>query len=329
VTEEFDESRLRNGKIIVMTDADVDGSHIRTLLLTLFYRKMPELIARGFIFVAQPPLYLIKKGKQQRYVISDQQMQQALIEFGLGSTRMFVVRSGEERELGRAELDRLVTLITKVQTFEKQLPIEGEVPFASWLAEARVPEMDLPGYWVIEGEDRGFVDTRAQLDARLERIRAEKGSIKVYEGPESGCGREEADIEVHALHAGEHLQPLLIELLQAGFTPDCFSGAEGLSFRIETGKDTQEVGTLHEAFAALQKECKKDVDIQRYKGLGEMQASQLYESTMDPARRILYRVTINDAVEADRIFTVLMGPNVEPRREFIEKHALEVTNLDI
>ncbi|MGA0869089.1 MAG: hypothetical protein ACO3UM_09165, partial [Planctomycetota bacterium] len=172
-------------------------------------------------------------------------------------------------------------------------------------------------------------NTRAMLDAELEKLRGENGGLKVYEGPGSSCSREAADVEIYTLHQGEHLQPLLQELLAQGFSPDCFVGAADLSFAVDTGKE-QEVHTqIFDAFESLQSECRKGVSILRYKGLGEMQASQLYESTMDAERRTLYRVTINDAVEADRIFTVLMGPNVEPRREFIEKHALEATNLDI
>ncbi|MDA0372336.1 MAG: DNA topoisomerase (ATP-hydrolyzing) subunit B [Planctomycetota bacterium] len=329
VTEEFDETRLRYNKIIIMTDADVDGSHIRTLLLTLFYRKLPELIARGHVYVAQPPLYLIKKGNRQKYIVSDHQLQAALIEFGLGTTRLVVKRGGDERELDRPQLEAFVSLLSRIKAFADRLPIEAEIPFARYLAEATVPDMVLPAYWVVVDGEGHFVDTRAMLEAEIEKLRGERSGLKVYEGPESSCGREAADVEVYTLHQGEHLQPLLIELLSQGFSPDCFVGAADLSFAVDSGKDQEVHMRIFDAFESLQSECRKGVSILRYKGLGEMQASQLYESTMDAERRTLYRVTINDAVEADRIFTVLMGPNVEPRREFIEKHALEATNLDI
>src|SRR5690606_10428903 len=233
------------------------------------------------------------------------------------------------RELSRSELERFIALFARVMVFERRLPPEAGVPFARYLAEARAPGMELPLFWVrIKGEGR-FLDSRAMLDAELERIRAEHGIVKVYEGPETGATRGEAHIEVYALHVGEHLQPLLVELAALGFAPSRILPRDGLSYIVDTGKEEKPARDLISAFELVQKECEKDVVVQRYKGLGEMQASQLYESTMDPERRTLYRVTINDAVEADRIFTVLMGPNVEPRREFIEKHALEATNLDI
>ncbi|MEY2980945.1 MAG: gyrase subunit [Planctomycetota bacterium] len=329
VTEEFDETRLRYNKIIIMTDADVDGSHIRTLLLTLFYRKLPELIARGHIYVAQPPLYLIKKGNRQKYIVSDHQLQAALIEFGLGTTRLAVHRGEEKRELDRPQLEAFVSLLSRIKAFADQLPLEAAVPFHRYLAEATVPNMELPAFWVVVGDEGHFVDTRAMLEAELQKLRGEKSDLKVYEGHGSSCSREAADVEIYTLHQGEHLQPLLQELLSQGFSPDCFVGAADLSFAVDTGKEQETHTQIFDAFESLQSECRKGVSILRYKGLGEMQASQLYESTMDAERRTLYRVTINDAVEADRIFTVLMGPNVEPRREFIEKHALEATNLDI
>ncbi len=330
VTEEFDESRLRYGKVIIMTDADVDGSHIRTLLLTLFYRKLPELVTRGFVFVAQPPLYLIRKGKQERYVISDLEKQAVLTELGLGDTRLVVETGGTKREVSGQELREITKVMAKILGFERQLPHDAEIPFGRFLGEARVPEMELPAYWVRIGDEGHFVDTESMLDAEMEAMREQRGGkLTVYEGPESSVARDVADIEVYALHIGEHITPYLVDLSRRGFLPDVFVGGDGIGFEIHSNKTTETAANAIEAFGIIQRECERDVTVQRYKGLGEMNPSQLYESTMDPERRTLYRVTIHDAVEADRIFTVLMGPNVEPRREFIEKHALEVTNLDI
>ncbi|MBI5850947.1 MAG: DNA topoisomerase (ATP-hydrolyzing) subunit B [Planctomycetes bacterium] len=330
VGEDFDRARLRYGKIIIMTDADVDGSHIRTLLLTLFYRKMPDLVHGGFIFVAQPPLYRIEKGKQYRYVLNDFDKQRALTEFGLGDTRLRVETKGKRHVLGGVDLRRFLELIAKVHVHARQLPHDAHVPFDRYLAQAAAPDMTLPSYWVVHKGEGRFIDTLTQRDAMLEGLSATKPSLVVYEGPESGCRREDADIEVYGLHIGEHIAPLLVELARLDVMPESFVGAADTRFVIESGKAAERpFASLLEVFTTIQTECENAVTINRYKGLGEMNGSQLFESTMDPARRKIYRVTINDAVEADRIFTILMGPNVEPRREFIEKHALEATNLDI
>ncbi|MBK8980472.1 MAG: DNA topoisomerase (ATP-hydrolyzing) subunit B [Planctomycetes bacterium] len=329
VSEEFDEERLRYGKVIIMTDADVDGSHIRTLLLTLFYRKMPELVRRGYVYVAQPPLYLIRKGKHERYVVTEREKLELLTELGLGDTALVMRNADGEKRVQHAELRQLVAAIGKVLSYERQLPHDAGIPFERYLAEARHPDMQLPGWWVVHAGQSRFLDTQAQLDAMLEDLRGRFGTLKVYEGPESSCTREEAHVEVHALHIGEHIASHLQDVARRGFLPHLFLSAGDATLQIDTGKAVQDVPNLVEVFRRVQAECEKDVFTQRYKGLGEMMPEQLFESTMDPARRTLYRVTINDAVEADRIFTVLMGPNVEPRREFIEKHALEATNLDI
>src|SRR5690606_516124 len=205
VTEEFDESRLRYGKIIIMTDADVDGSHIRTLLLTLFYRKMPELIRRGYVYIAQPPLYKLKKGKQERYARDDQQRLELLTEFGLGGTRIVYSTPDGEREFAGQSLKDLIALLTRIRGFEARLPTEAEVPFRRYLAEARAPDMELPRYWFVHGSESGFVDTEAQMEAILEDLRARHGTLKVYEGPESSTSRTQADVEVHALAIGKQL----------------------------------------------------------------------------------------------------------------------------
>ena len=326
LTEEFDEDKLRYGKIIIMTDADVDGSHIRTLLLTLFYRKMPELVNRGFVYVAQPPLYRISKGKTMRYALNDTEKLQVMAELGLGTTAL---QTKDGRRCEGKELRELLTLVGRIQAFKRRLPVEANVPFGDWLASARLPDYDLPSYWVVVQGSGHFIDTEAQLDAELERQTAEKGrELLVYEGPETEFRRESSDIEVYALHAGSDVQPLLQQLGGMKFLPDVLRDGAEDAFGVVTNEQTVAASSLLHAIAHIQANCEKDVEIQRYKGLGEMNPSQLFESTMDPARRMLNRVAVNDMVEADKIFTVLMGPEVEPRREYIEKHALEATNLD-
>jgi DNA gyrase subunit B len=333
LTDEFDPARMRYGKVIIMTDADVDGSHIRTLLLTLFYRKMPELIHRGYVFVAQPPLYRISKGKQERYVKTEPEKRAVIAELGIGKTKLVLEGAdGRQREFAGMDLQALLDELGRVLAFREQLPADVDVPFFDWLASAREPDYVLPEYWLLQGKKGRFVATREELDAELARIGRGR-PLRVYEGIESEIKRSEADLEAHALHAGVDLQPLLVAFRDKGIVPAMFRPpAHGESrrviARVRTGDHVEEFADLAHVHARVLEICAKDVEIYRYKGLGEMNGSQLYETTMDPARRTLHRVTVNDAVEADRIFTVLMGPEVEPRRAFIERHALEATNLD-
>jgi DNA gyrase subunit B len=329
LTDEFDQSRLRYGKIIIMTDADIDGSHIRTLLLTLFYRKMPELVARGYIYVAQPPLFLIKKGKQQRYAIDEKDRAAIFMELGIGSTRVTIPAvDGVAREFAGEELRKLMSVIGDIVAFKRRLTTETEISFGDYVARATIPDLDLPSFFLVHGERRAFIDTENHLQAELEQLRGD-GSLKVYEGPGSTCSRQDADVEVYGLHLGKLMRPALQRLLDFGIPTHLFQPQEGREIQIESGTDVNRCGTLQETYRMVESMAEKDLSVQRYKGLGEMNPSQLYESTMDPERRMLYRVTINDAVKTDEMFNILMGPNVEPRREFIEKHALEATNLDV
>jgi DNA gyrase subunit B len=329
LTEAFEPDKLRYGKVIVMTDADVDGSHIRTLLLTLFYRKMPELVTRGHVYVAQPPLYRVQKGKIERYAVTEEDRINLLAELGLGSTILMHESGAQWR--GR-ELRTLMDLVVRLREREQRLPPDAGVPFLDWLAAATVPERRLPAVWFVEGGKGRFLDTEAQLAAELERLRVRKGrDVVVYEGPDSPGRREDADAEAYALLLGGDVSALMRKIDAAG-APAGWPTRTAGGWKIASGEadaGASACDSLFEAIDRIQKTCEKDLDIQRYKGLGEMNPSQLFESTMDPARRTLRRVTVSDLVEADRIFTVLMGPEVEPRREFIEKHALEATNVDI
>jgi DNA gyrase subunit B len=331
LTEEFDPDRLRYGKIIIMTDADVDGSHIRTLLLTLFYRKMPELVTRGYVYVAQPPLYRLSKGKTQKYAVTDEERDEYLAEMGLGQTSLHKVGGGSE--FTGKSLRELIEVVGRLLNEERRLPADAEVPFLQYLQEATMPDCVLPEYYVVRNGQGRFLDTESQMQAELEKLAAEKGEApRVYEGAESTIERGKADIEVYALHIGREVQSRLKRLLATGLTLDAIKpAAEDAEpqWEVRTGNDKKPAANLIEAVKAIQETCEKAVEIYRYKGLGEMNPSQLFESTMDPARRLLRRVAISDMVEADRIFTLLMGPEVEPRREFIEKHALEATNIDI
>ncbi|MEC7585039.1 MAG: toprim domain-containing protein, partial [Planctomycetota bacterium] len=329
LTDEFEPERLRYGKIIIMTDADVDGSHIRTLLLTLFYRKMPELVNHGHVFVAQPPLYLVKKGKTERYAVTEEEKIEIMGELGLGKTALKHGDTVFEHD----SLRRLIEVVGRIMAFEARMPGDAAVPYIDYLSEATVPDCQLPTHYIVENGAGRFVDTEAQMQAELENMAKGLGhELRVYEGPESQCARDEADVEVHALLVGPEVQGLLKKLLEMGISAsnlgDATGDENGSAWEVVTGENADPQPSLTAAVNTIQQNCEKELHIQRYKGLGEMNPSQLFESTMDPARRLLSRVAVSDMVEADRIFTVLMGPEVEPRRDFIEKHSLEATNLD-
>ena len=327
VGELFEPEKMRYGKIIVMTDADVDGSHIRTLLLTLFYRKMPELVSRGFIYVAQPPLYRLSKGKTERYAVTEDQKIGFLAELGLGQLKLQQING---QSFAGVELRQIVDLVGKLLNMERRMPAGGVVPFADYLAQASVPDLELPHYYVIKDGVGTFLDNDVQLQAKIESLTAAKGSaLLIYEGPDSPCARDDADIEVYALLLGRDVQKRLKALLELGIDIGMLHKTAEPSWEVQTKDRQKPVHSLIEAVAQINDECSNSVEVYRYKGLGEMNPSQLFESTMDPARRLLRRITVDDIVEADRMFTVLMGPEVEPRREFIEKHALEATNIDI
>jgi DNA gyrase subunit B len=328
LTEEFETEKLRYGKVIIMTDADVDGSHIRTLLLTLFYRKMPELVARGHVFVAQPPLYRIKKGKTERYAVTEDEKIEIMAELGLGDTKL-TMQDG--KSWSGKELRNLIEALHRIYACENRLSAEGTVPVRDYVASATVPDFTLPSFYVVRGGKGAFFDTQAQLEAELEKLKKSLGrELKTYSGPESQCRREEADIEVYALHIGLEMQNLLRRIATFGIQPHMLQRGAG-KWEVKSGNGSPDAfNDLGEAARAITQLCEREVEPpQRYKGLGEMNPSQLFESTMDPERRTLKRVTVNDMLEADKMFTVLMGPEVEPRRAFIEKHAIEATNIDI
>ena len=303
--------------------SDVDGSHIRTLLLTLFYRKMPELVKRGYVYVAQPPLYRIKKGKEERYVVTEEERREVMAELGIGNTELTLLKPDEKTLDGDAVRD-FFSIAGRVISHAEMVLDGTRADVGSYLASARAPDMELPAYWFVGPEGSEFVDTKAQMDAILEKL----GDVTIYRGNESTISREDADVEVHALHAVDHVSQNLVELQRMGVVNELFRKSETPICQLKEKGSNTPYYSLIEAFDAIQKVCDGALITTRYKGLGEMDPSQLWESTMDPERRTLRRVTIKDALEADHIFTVLMGPAVEPRREFIEKHALEATNLD-
>ena len=311
--DEFDISRLRYGKIIIMTDADVDGSHIRTLLLTFFYRHMLDLITLGRIFIAQPPLYRVRRKKKEQYVYNDREMKGALLKLGYEE----VALRCNGKELSPEEMEKATAAVRKLEDLSRRIA-RRSIGFADFLAMAN-KQGRLPRYRLNVGTSFEFVHNETQIR-------------KVAATASSEEDRNMIEATALYLHEADEIEEAFDELKRLGLKrADYFAkkttGAHTLVLKTEDGEVT--LGGLVELLAAVRKVGQKGLDIQRYKGLGEMNPEQLWTTTMDPERRTLIRVTVADAVKADKLFTVLMGSGVEPRREFIEQHALEVKNLDI
>jgi DNA gyrase subunit B len=328
IAEEFDLEKLRYGKTIIMTDADVDGSHIRTLLLTFFFRHMRPLIEAGRLYIAQPPLYKAKTRKEERYLASDVELRQFLVEHGLGNLELaqppLPGTSGGPRTWRGAELRPLADDLRKLEDLaEQMLPVwSGVAPAAVIHAWDGGP---LPEHWAqARGQDHFFPSGRELRDFLELEKRTVRGELAIHTGPDSAVPRDAA----HVVTSHLSRRPELLAVLRS-------LEARGLSFRgggeweVRTGKETRPVRGVLELAAALRRSAQSEVEVQRYKGLGEMNPEQLWESTMDPAVRRLYRVHLEDEFLADEIFTILMSTSVESRREYIERHALEATNLDI
>ncbi len=315
--DEFDISRLRYGKILIMTDADVDGSHIRTLLLTFFYRQMRELIERGHVFIAQPPLYKVKRGREELYLANDAELAAYVMRKATEEARLRVPASG--RILEGRELYHVLRALVDYDQNQRSLERFGiEPPVVELALRAGLHE-------------RGHFQSRealTELAAELESIGHSVLGIEprehgLYELAARGTsrGRREYRINLELMQTLEmrKLRQLVLQLEPLATPP----------FVIVRNGEEAEVGSRAELLERLMAAGKKGLAIQRYKGLGEMNPEQLWETTMDPERRRVLLVTVEDAAEADTLFSILMGDAVEPRRQFIEENALEVRNLDI
>jgi DNA gyrase subunit B len=314
--DEYNPDKLRYHRIIIMTDADVDGSHIRTLLLTFFYRQMPELLERGHVYIAQPPLYKIKHGKQERYVKDDHELKQYLL--GLALT---------DAELHTHEDRSPLTGETLKNIADEYLLAEAVIERMSSLIDREVmhallrhPDVDL-------SNESGAAESAARLAAHVATVKIE---------PEYDPVTEEFRLKITRMHHGNARASYLDQdFLDSGDyaqirkTAEVLDGLMGPAAYIKRGDQKQLVSNFKQALDWLLQEVKKGVSTQRYKGLGEMNPAQLWETTMDPKTRRLLRAQIEDSIAADEIFTTLMGDVVEPRRAFIENNALGVRNLDV
>ncbi len=331
--ENFNLEKLRYHKIIIMTDADVDGSHIRTLLLTFFYRHMPALVENNFIYIARPPLFKVTRKKTSQYIHSEREMDEYLLKLGLSD--ILIRRHGSDRSYDKDETEKLMGLVMDVEMFISSIERKG-VPFREFVAAKQ--EERYPQYQVALGDKLKFIYTEEELIelkkeyAETEKLKHEEtlASIppeEVTEEMKTFIPKPLAFVELYdvnrllALH--EKLSGYQLKLEQ-------YVIANGELFDVfeEGGKGTT-WHTLRELIDAIRSNGRKGVEVQRYKGLGEMNADQLWETTMNPAVRTLVKVTLPDAIAADRMFSMLMGEEVEPRRVFIETHALSVKNLDI
>ncbi len=322
--DEYNLAKLRYHRIIIMTDADVDGSHIRTLLLTFFYRQLPEIVEKGYIYIAQPPLYKVKKGKQEHYVKDDNQLNEYLIQLALDKAQLFTDASAPPIQ-GQG-LEKLAKLFTEIASINNRLSRRYDEVFleqfaymdvindelkqdqqqlADWFAkmEQKLVDCDSKAIYNIELDYKAANDFSVVVNRRLHAI------TKTFVLPSTFFnGKDYHNIAQYAENT---------------------AGMFNEGSYMQMGERQQPVSNFKQAFEWMMKEIKKGQHIQRYKGLGEMNPEQLWETTLDSNNRRLLQVRIEDVIAADEIFTTLMGDVVEPRRDFIVKNALDVSNLDV
>lgn len=332
--DNFNLDKLRYHKIIIMTDADVDGSHIRTLLLTFFYRHMPALIENNFIYIARPPLYRVARKKTSHYIHSEKEMDEYLLKLGISDVRLR--RLGHTDCMAHAEVEMLIEVIRDVETFMGSLERKG-IPFREFLSckdeEGRLPRFQLNlahGTQLVYSEDE-FAEVKRQ-DEATQKAKHEETLASIPEAEQTEAMRvfRARPIPFVELYELDGLNRLKNRLAAFNFSLDQYLTADGKLFDIvDEAGNAEPVHTLREGIEYLRANGRRGIEIQRYKGLGEMNADQLWETTMDPSKRTLLQVTLPDAVAADHMFTMLMGEDVPPRRSFIEQHALSVKNLDV
>ncbi len=324
--EEYNPDKLRYHRIIIMTDADVDGSHIRTLLLTFFYRQMPELVERGHIFIAQPPLYKLKKGKQERYIKDDAELNRYLLQTALDGAQLTVSSdapaiSGEAMESLAKDYTTVMATIQRLSMRYNSAVLEKMIYMPRVTTEnlADVGQLDS---WLNELQQR----------LNVESTSTQKYSISVERDPSGQFGRM---VVVETRHGVPNFRDIPKEFFVSGEYTSMIKlgqqldGLIGSGASVKRGERTLAVNSFKQALQWLLDDAKRGQQLQRYKGLGEMNPDQLYETTLNTETRRLLQVRIEDAVAADDIFTTLMGDQVEPRREFIERNALSVSNLDV
>jgi DNA gyrase subunit B len=342
----FNLEKLRYGKIIIMTDADVDGSHIRTLLLTFFYRQMPELVRRGHIYIAQPPLYQIKRKKREEYVDDDSRLNRILISLGAEEVRLRNLK--DNREFSEEQLNEILELLERLSRLSDSIRKHGG-DFEEYIAHRHPESGALPEYLVsIRDGNQEYVRFFPD-ETTLKQFADENPDLQLYDEPLSDEGelplfgnnnghtpphlrRRARRVELHESNA---VLKVFQELSNRGLEVEHYSTNEEPIFELIDGEGERAtsvpVSSIPKILETVKEIGRRGVQIKRFKGLGEMNAKELFSTTMDPTKRKLLQVELNEnnAVEADKMFTILMGDVVEPRRAFIEDNALNVRNLDI
>jgi DNA gyrase subunit B len=324
--EAFDIAKARYHKIILMTDADVDGSHIRTLLLTFFFRQMPELIERGYVYIAQPPLFKVKKGKTERYLKEEGALNDYLADLAVEDVEVYV-ESGQSFVTGR----RLLPILKKLIAFEALMRRLVKKHHEANILRAFVDE---------PGLDRELLKNQTALRKVVANVKKGLGllypkatpTLEILDGEEHQSNKIACRIQMEGMVHGMEVNHELVGSADFRELQKLAPSAIGLGkgpYKLKAkGAETQQPGTA-ELVQAILEQGKQGLNIQRYKGLGEMNPGQLWETTMDPEKRTLLKVQLEDVTGVDEIFTILMGDEVEPRRNFIQEHALEVRNLDV
>src|SRR5437667_6704911 len=337
----FDITKLRYGRIIIMTDADVDGSHIRTLLLTFFFRQMTELVRAGRIYIAQPPLYQIKRKKREEYVDDDARLNKILISLGAEDVRLRNL--ADDKEIPATQLKDILESLEKLAKLSEAVRRHGG-DFETYLAERNPKSAKLPTYLVKvrEGNEETvhyFHDEKAvrkfhQENLDLNLFDAELGQelLPLSEAPvrTDGSRRRGRLVELHESAA---IEKIIAELARKGLKVGHYATSDQPIFELIEGEGEKAVShalfSIPEILAKILEIGRRGVQIKRFKGLGEMNAKELFETTMNPEKRKLLRVEVSDGTTDDEMFTRLMGELVEPRRQYIEDNALNVRNLDV
>ena len=348
IGEEFDMAKIRYHKIIIMCDADIDGSHIRTLLLTFLYRQMPALIENGHVYISQPPLYKIKRGKREEYIQTEDDYNNLLLE--LGTEGMTLARVKDKRQFTDKQLKSILDALVELESLGNAIDRSG-VNLSKYISLRHKKTKKLPIYMVKVEQNTHFLyndDELAEYIGEEENAEAKAGAKTKKD--EANPKKEEKALEVKPkaqdyieFYEAREIEKIVDRVEKLGVDIEDYDVAEEEKaekkvskkeakkpiYSIKLEKEQKSFLSLREILRFVKDVGKEGMNIQRYKGLGEMNPVQLWETTMDPEKRTLLKVMLEDAVEADAMFTVLMGEAVEPRREFIEKHAHEVKVLDI
>ncbi len=322
--EEFDVDKIRYHKVVIMTDADVDGSHIRTLLLTFFFRQMPQVVERGYLYIAQPPLYRVQRGKKEQYLKDQVALDNHLLSYATEKAKLHAGDIG----IDGADLKRLAECALAYRSILSRVDRRRDSRIVD--AAIQLGDLDLEllkHHEQVKEQVQRIFDKAQKLHpeievriAKIERDEEHGCDSLVYQTTMAGAPREtRLDFDYLSGPEWGELAALHAALAEIGPGP----------YRLEKPEGDEEVDDVFAAVEALKRSAAQGQNIQRYKGLGEMNPQQLWETTMDPERRTMLQVRVDDTVEADDVFSILMGDAVEPRREFIEKHALDVQNLDV